>query len=170
MASHLPFMLDASVGDYGKLIAHFAKANHHWKAINEATEILVVFQGAHSYISPRWYETPGVVPTWNYGTVHAYGKAKIVHEHAALKAMVKDLVNLHDNLADLETAFPDNLLDAIVGIEIVIERLEGKFKFSQNKSVADQQGVIAALSQSEHEIEREVAEIMQANLEKRSEG
>jgi transcriptional regulator len=165
MATHLPFMLDTTRGTYGTLIAHFAKANPHWHMLDAETEILVVFQGAHSYISPRWYAPPTVVPTWNYATVHAYGKAQIIYDVDQLKTMVTQLVNVHDNLPNLEAELPHNLLQAIVGIEIPIDRLEGKFKFSQNKSVADQQGVVAALSQSEDDTQRAVADIMQKNID-----
>jgi len=165
MATHLPFMLDATRGTYGTLIAHFAKANPHWQMLDAETEILVVFQGAHSYISPSWYAQPTVVPTWNYATVHAYGKAQIIHDTDLLKAMVTQLVNVHDNLPNLEAELPHNLLQAIVGIEIPIDRLEGKFKFSQNKSIADQQGVVDVLSQSEDDTQRTVADIMEKNID-----
>jgi transcriptional regulator len=165
MATHLPFMLDTTRGAYGTLIAHFAKANPHWHMLDADTEILVVFQGAHSFISPTWYTQPTVVPTWNYATVHAYGKAQIIHDIDQLKTMVTQLVNVHDNLPNLETEFPHNLLQAIVGIEIPIDRLEGKFKFSQNKSIADQQGVVDVLSQAEDDTQRAVADIMQKNID-----
>jgi transcriptional regulator len=165
MATHLPFMLDTTRGTYGTLIAHFAKANPHWQMLDADTEILVVFHGAHSYISPSWYAQPTVVPTWNYATVHAYGKGQLIHDTDQLKAMVTQLVNVHDDLPNLEEEFPHNLLQAIVGMEIPIDRLEGKFKFSQNKSIEDQQGVVAVLSQSEDDTQRAVADIMQKNIE-----
>jgi transcriptional regulator len=165
MATHLPFMLDTTRGEYGTLIAHFAKANPHWQQIDSETEVLVVFQGAHSYISPNWYTPPTVVPTWNYATVHAYGKPTLIHDMEQLETMVKDLVQQHDHLPNLDEQFPHNLLQAIVGMEIPIDRLEGKFKFNQNRSIADQQAVVDALSQSDDTMHHAVADIMRKNIE-----
>ena len=164
MATHLPFMIDTTRGEYGTLIAHFAKANPHWQQLDAETEVLVVFQGAHSYISPKWYTPPTVVPTWNYATVHAYGKPTLIHDKQQLETMVKDLVQQHDHLPNLDVQFPHNLIQAIVGIEIPIERLEGKFKFNQNRSIADQQGVVDALSQSDDTMHQQVAAIMRKNI------
>lgn len=167
-ASHLPFTLDPDSGEYGTLITHIARANHHWKSLNPDAEVLVIFQGPHSYISPRWYTPPGVVPTWNYATVHAYGKPRLIHDPALLKPIVTALVEHHEDqslLSDLEAAFPKNLLHAIVGLEIPITRLEGKFKMSQNRTEVDQRGVIKALEQSRHSDQQAVAAIMQANIE-----
>lgn len=169
-ATHLPFMVESTVSGYGRLIAHFAKANPHWKTLSPEKEVLVVFQGPHSYISPTWYQPKTSVPTWNYSAVHAYGKAQLIHEESRLRTMVDRLVDFHegrDNLPGYEENFPHHLIQAIVGIEIIIERIEGKFKFNQNKPIADQQGVIAALSQSEDSVQQAVAAIMEENLNQR---
>lgn len=166
-ATHLPFLVDTQAGEQGTLVAHLARANPHWKQLDPQEEVLVIFQGAHSYISPRWYAEPSVVPTWNYAAVHAYGKPRLIHDEAALRKMVVDLVEYHegpDGLPTLEADLPDNLLKAIVGLEIPITRLEGKFKYSQNKTPADQQGVIEALSQSADTMQQAVADIMRQNL------
>ena len=167
LATHLPFMLDTDAGDYGTLITHMARANSHWKQIKPDDEVLVIFQGVHSYISPRWYAEPSVVPTWNYATVHASGKPRLIHDEARLKQIVMALVEYHEGpggLPRLETNFPETLLKAIVGLEIPIDRLEGKFKFNQNKTLEDQRGVIEALSKSDDSTQRAVARIMQENL------
>lgn len=148
IATHLPFMIDPERGEYGTLIAHFARANSHWKHLSPDEDVLVVFQGAHSYISPRWYPSGSITPTWSYAAVHAYGKPQLIHEPAAIKSMLKALLEVQegpDFVREIEDRFPDNRLPAIVGIEIPIERIEGKFKYGQNKSLEDQQGVIAAL-------------------------
>ncbi|MEM7117975.1 MAG: FMN-binding negative transcriptional regulator [Chloroflexota bacterium] len=169
-ATPLPFMLDAQRGAKGTLLAHFARANPHWKAIDPAKDVAVVFQGPHAYISPSWYEADVAVPTWNYAMVQATGKVKLIHDPVALRPFVTDLVTQHEAARperwDAANAEPvmETLLKAIVGIEIEIEKLEGKYKFSQNKSVTDQQGVIAALSKSEDSFARETAVIMQNNL------
>lgn len=171
-ASHLPFMIDPDAGEYGTLITHMARANSHWKSLNADSEVLVIFQGAHSYISPRWYTPPGVVPTWNYAAVHAYGKPHLIHDPTLLKPIVMALVAQHegpDMLPGIHETFPENLLHAIVGVEIPITRLEGKFKLSQNRSEVDQRGVIAALEQSRHSDAQAVARIMRANVEQHPE-
>lgn len=166
-ASHLPFIIDRTSGEYGTLITHMARANQHWKMLTPDAEVLVIFQGAHSYISSRWYTPSGVVPTWNYATVHAYGKPRLIHEPESLRQIVTDLVERHEGVglvSELQAEFPDNLLKAIVGIEIPITRLEGKFKMNQNRSQGDQQGVIHALEQSNHDDQQAVAAIMRENL------
>lgn len=167
-ASHLPFMLDTHAGEHGTLITHMARANPHWKSLDADSEVLVIFQGAHSYISPRWYTPQGVVPTWNYAAVHAYGRPRLIHDAELLRRIVTALVEQHEGpgmMPELETAFPENLLQAIVGVEIPITRLEGKFKMSQNRSEGDQRGVIAALEQSPHSDQQAVAAIMRAHLD-----
>jgi transcriptional regulator len=168
-ASHLPFMIDPNASEYGTLITHMARANPHWKSLHPDKEVLVIFQGAHSYISPRWYTPQGVVPTWNYAAVHAYGKPRLIHDSALLKPIVTALVAQHEGpelLPGIDTAFPENLLQAIVGVEIPIARLEGKFKMSQNRSLDDQRGVILALEQSSHTDQQAVARIMRGHVER----
>jgi transcriptional regulator len=167
LATHLPFLIDPERGPQGTLICHMARANPHWQQLDPAQEVLVVFQGPHSYISPLWYATPSVVPTWNYAAVHAYGKPRLIHEPESLRQMVLQLAAFHEpaeNLPNFDANLPENLLQAIVGVEIEITRLEGKFKFNQNKSVEDQRGVIDALSQSDDTTQQAVARIMQANI------
>lgn len=168
-ATHLPFMLNKNLGENGTLIAHFAKANKHWKRISEQQEMLVIFNGPHSYISPSWYENRVTVPTWNYAAVHVYGKPKVIHERNQLLQMVTDLTNFHENqiksnwsLEEGESII-ETELKAIVGIEIEISRIEGKFKFNQNRSIDDQARVLENLDDS---ICPGVRSIMQENLKK----
>ena len=151
VATHLPFMLDGDQGPQGTLVAHFARANPHWKHLTEAPDALVIFQGPHSYISPSWYASPVAVPTWNYAVVHVRGTAQIVHEAASLRAMVAALTTQNEvaqetpwDLHYVEDQIETNL-KAIVGMVIPIETIEGKFKFNQNRSEADQRGVIPRL-------------------------
>jgi transcriptional regulator len=168
-ATHLPFMVDAERGARGTLIAHMAKANPHWRAFAGAPPSLVVFMGPHAYISPAWYEEQETVPTWNYAVVHAGGTPRLVDEEA-LRAMVLRLVDTHEaplgrpwDLRKAESVM-DVELKAIVGFEIPIDRLEGKFKLNQNRSRADQEGVVRALEASADPSEREVARMMRENL------
>ncbi|KAB2904834.1 MAG: FMN-binding negative transcriptional regulator [Anaerolineae bacterium] len=164
-ATHLPFMLDRTRGKYGTLIAHFARANPQWKQLAET--VLAVFQGAHTYVSPAWYENQVTVPTWNYAVVHAYGKPTLIHDLAVLRGIVERLVSQHEIYGwNIQNAEPimESQLQAIVGVEIPIERLEGKYKFNQNRAVADQLGVIRALENSSDPLQRETTAIMRHNL------
>lgn len=165
-ATHLPFMVDSERGRYGTLIAHMARANPHWRQFEKSPEVLVIFQGPHAYISPAWYEDQVTVPTWNYAAVHAHGRPKLIHDKKELRGMVENLVRIHekgiDSGWDIAQAEPimETELKAIVGFEIPISRIEGKFKFNQNRSEEDRKGVIRALEKSDDPMQRIVAEVM----------
>jgi transcriptional regulator len=151
--THLPFVLHPDEGDLGVLYAHCAKANPHWKVLENA-DVLVVFNGPHAYISPGWYASGPAVPTWNYAAVHAYGRVVMLSSEDTLKA-VEELVEKYE--ADLLVKrdiltenFRDKLLPAIVGFKIVLSKIEGKLKLGQQRSIADQQGVYQGLCNSSH--------------------
>lgn len=152
LVSHLPFVLDRANGPNGTLRSHMARSNPHWQSFTGET--LVVFRGPHSYVSPSWYE-PGApaVPTWNYAVVHAYGTPRIVVDAPELRAQQEHLVAIHEagrslpwDMAGQPSEYIDGMLKGIVGFEIPIARLEGKFKLSQNRSAADQRNVAQALA------------------------
>jgi len=171
-ATHLPFLVDPQRGAFGTLVAHMARANPHWKAFAGAAPSLVVFQGPHAYISPSWYQERVTVPTWNYAVVHAAGTPVLVEDDARLREMVMRLVDNHEaplghpwDVSKAEPAIVDEL-PGIVGFEIPIDRLEGKFKMNQNRSREDQEGVAAALEKSADPSEREIARMMRENLAK----
>lgn len=182
VASHLPFMVDPGRGPNGTLIAHMARANPQWKTWTDETEVLAVFQGPHAYISPAWYEEQATVPTWNYAIVHATGRPRLILEPERLRPMVDRLLRLHESADVPGTGSPpvgpggapwrdaqreavmETELKAIAGFEIPIDRLEGKFKLSQNRSRADQEGVVRALDESSDAGLRSVADLMRANL------
>jgi len=154
LASHLPFVLDRTAGPNGTLQAHMARDNPQWR--NFGGEVLVAFQGPHGYVSPTWY-TPGspAVPTWNYAVVHVYGTPRIVDDPAELRAQQERLVAVHEagrspawTMASEAPDYIDGMLEGIVGFEIPVARLEGKFKLSQNRSAADRMRVAAALADS----------------------
>lgn len=153
VATHLPFLIDLdSESGEGRLLCHMARPNPHWKAIGEDSAVLAVFGGPHGYVSPRWYATEIGVPTWNYVAVHIRGRARLVEEPSELRAMLERLTAFHESaqsrpwsMAEAPAPFIEKMLDGLVGIEIAIERIEGKRKMSQNRSTADQAGVIAAL-------------------------
>ena len=171
IATHLPFLLDTERGPNGTLIAHFARANPHWKSWQEDTELLTVFQGPHGYISPAWYTNKTAVPTWNYAAVHVYGRPKLIHDPVELRPLVEKLVSVNEaplgNQWDQSLMEPlmETELQAIVGFEIPIERIEGKYKFNQNRPLADQRSVVEQLSSSEHPDHKAMVAIMKKNIE-----
>jgi transcriptional regulator len=167
-ATHMPVLHRAEGKEQGTLFTHMARANPQWKHFTDGREVLVIFHGPHAYISPSWLETRPEVPTWNYAVVHAYGVPRLVEDKDVLRTMLRDLVDTFEAGqpepygAALTDEFIDKLSPGVVGIEIPIARLEAKFKLSQNRSDADQAGVMAALSVSSDPTEREVAELMRS--------
>ena len=155
-ANHIPLLLDADRGEHGTLVGHVARANPIWKDFRADTDALAVFSRPGAYISPSFYpskrETGMVVPTWNYAAVHASGPL-VVHDDAEwLRALVTRLTNTHEasskvpwEVTDAPADFIDKMLKAIVGIEIPIRRIEGKWKVSQNRPAPDREGTIAGL-------------------------
>ena len=151
VATHLPVMLDDSRGEFGTLIAHVARANPQWQAFDGSREALVIFTGAHGYVSPSWYSTDRAVPTWNYLAVHAYGRPKLIEEGAAVLRMLGELVAKYESgreipwrLDSAPAEYIAAMARAIVAFEIPIDRIEGKVKLSQNRP-EDAWNVIAAL-------------------------
>lgn len=149
--SHVPLLIGRGSDGRLRLEGHMARANAHWESLESAAEVLAIFGGPHAYVSPSWYAHHPSVPTWNYAVVHARGKARIV-EPESLPALLGRLTRKYEEgrpapwrIEDLPADFTPGLLAAIVGFEIAVERLEGKFKLSQNRRPADLEGVIAAL-------------------------
>ena len=155
-ANAIPFLVDPSASRLGTLQAHMARANRQWRALQEAAEVLVVFQGADHYITPSWYqtkqETGRVVPTWNYVMVQARGRPKVIEDAAWLRAQIEALTNRQEGarpapwaVGDAPEAFIEMQVKAIVGLEVEIAHIAGKWKASQNRPAADRAGVIAGL-------------------------
>jgi len=158
IADPIPFLLYREEGGIGVLRCHVAKANPQWQALTGRPEALVIFQGVDHYVSPAWYPSKAehgkVVPTWNYEIVEARGKAAVIHDAAWLLANVTALSDLQEArrprpwaVGDAPDDFVASQLKGIVGIEIAIETLAGKVKASQNRPVADRQGVAAGLAE-----------------------
>jgi transcriptional regulator len=170
IATHLPLLLDADRGAHGTLVGHVARENPHWRAFDGEQETLAIFQGPHAYISPSWYTTPYAVPTWNYVAVHAYGRPRLVEDDDKLYDIVARLVTTFEEQFDYawdlaaRRDYAEKLLKNIVGFEMEITRLEGKRKLSQNRSRADQEGVIAGLEGGGDPLGVAVAEIMRAQI------
>lgn len=169
VATHLPVVLQPEKGKMGVLVAHLARANPQWRHFQPGQEVLVIFQDAHAYVSPSFYSPGFSVPTWNYSAVHAYGIPQIVDEPGAVMGMLDELVGVYENgrpapyAADWSDERAVKLTGGIVAFTIDITRLEGKRKLSQNRSLADRQGVIDALKVGNPD-ERKVAAAMAADL------
>lgn len=168
--SQMPLLLERERGPQGTILGHFARANPHWRA-GAGRISIAVFQGPHAYVSPRWYAEPNVVPTWNYVTVHATGVLHVVDDRDWLRTLVERTVNLYEasqpdpwRMDSQDPAFIDRLLGAIVGFELPIDKLEGKWKLSQNHSRERRERVVAELSASAGENERAIAELMAAEI------
>ncbi|WP_338413426.1 FMN-binding negative transcriptional regulator [uncultured Sphaerotilus sp.] len=156
-ANTVPFLFEPGVGGAcGQLVGHVARANPLWRTASDAAEVLVVFQGPQTYISPNWYpskaETGKAVPTWNYVMVQARGRLQAVDNPVAARAIVTRLTATHEakqarpwSVDDAPADYLDALLKAIVCIEIAVDKLEGKWKVSQNQPATNRAGVVAAL-------------------------
>jgi transcriptional regulator len=156
MANAVPFLVYADGSERGTLRAHVSRANPQWRELAAVEECLVVFQGRQKYITPSWYatkrETGKVVPTWNYITVHAWGRPQAISDTAWLRRQIDDLTLQQEGglpdpwkVTDAPADFVAAQIKGIVGIEIPIGRIEGKWKVSQNRTEVDRAGVVAGL-------------------------
>jgi transcriptional regulator len=159
IANPFPFLLDREGSDKGTLRLHIARANPQWRELEAIEECLVVFQGPQDYVTPSWYatkrETGKVVPTWNYATVHAWGRPRVINDDAWLRRQIEDLTRSREShraepwqVDDAPADFVTAQMRAIVGVEIAISRIEGKWKMSQNRPPADRLGVIDGFRQT----------------------
>ena len=167
-ASHLPLLLVPGDGPFGTLKGHFAKANPQWKTLQAGGEILVIFPGEQAYISPGYYPSKAehgkAVPTWNYIAIHAYGQAETFDTPERLRPLLHELTAKHEQgraqpwtLDEAPPAYIDSMLRAIVGFELRIERLEGKWKLGQNRDKTDYDSVRSHLAGSGLSNEAELA-------------
>jgi len=152
-ATHLPLFVRAA-GEKIVLRGHVAKANPHWRYLEQRPECLAIFHGPHSYISPSNYSAHESVPTWNYGAVHLYGNAKVFSSPEALQGILHELIHTFEpayasQWASLDEAYRERMLRQIVGFEVEVTTMEAKFKLGQNRSREDQANMIASLEQAE---------------------
>jgi transcriptional regulator len=166
-ATHLPFLVDDTRGPFGTLRGHVARANPHWRYLAAGRPALVVFSGAHAYVSPSWYASHPSVPTWNYVAVHATGTGTLVEDPARVKTLLADLVRVYEgsrpaawSFASLSADYVDGMQRGIVAFEIPIGRLEGKAKLSQNRDTVDQGRTREALAAADDPLARAVAALM----------
>lgn len=173
IANAIPFLYDSAGGPAGVLRCHVAKANSQWKEIGEGLDVLVVFQGHEHYISPNWYETKRethkVVPTWNYAIVQARGRARAIEDKNWLAQQIRGVTDMMEGgtpqpwkVDDAPDDFIASQIKGIVGIEIELTALDGKWKASQNRNEADRKGVVDGL----HALGDASAEAMAALVEK----
>jgi transcriptional regulator len=152
-ASPLPFHLNADASPLGRLEGHLSRANKHWQSLQDS-EVLIVFQGTEAYVTPSWYQAKiehgKVVPTWNYVIVQVRGRVRVIDDADWLRAHVTRLTNEHEAtrdapwyVSDAPATFIEGLIKGIIGLEVVIDQIEGKWKVSQNRSEVDRAGVIA---------------------------
>jgi transcriptional regulator len=167
-ANHIPFVLDASAG---LLQGHVARPNSQWQGFDPAVDALVVFQGAEAYITPSWYaakaEAGKVVPTWNYAVVQVRGRLRAIENRNWLRAQIEALTRSQEDqrehgwqVSDAPAAYVEAQIKGIVGVEIAITGIEGKWKVSQNRSASDRAGVVAGLRETGGETELAMAELV----------
>lgn len=147
-ANHIPFDFEAVAGGPGILTAHVARANPVWQQCRDGAQVMVIFRGTEGYISPNWYpskhEAHRQVPTWNYEVVHVHGRLVVRDDERFVRGVVARLTRTHEaaepkpwKMSDSAPEYIDTMVKAIVGIEVVIERIEGKGKLSQNRETRD---------------------------------
>jgi transcriptional regulator len=167
LAAHIPFVLHREEGERGTLLAHVAGNDPLARHVHDGNEVLAIFSGPRAYVSPQWCPGGGL-PTYNYLTVHAYGRPRVLNDRDAVLAHLTELVNVH------EAQFPDpwslafasedhvaGLLPHIVAFRLEIETIQGKRKLSQNRAVADREGIIVGLRERAGDDDRAIAEAME---------
>jgi transcriptional regulator len=168
-ANGLPFLLDGDRGAHGTLRAHVARTNPVWREARADVYSLIVFQGPQTYVSPAWYatkaETGKVVPTWNYVIVEARGRLQVRDDPAWVRRLIGELTDRHESkraapwkVDDAPADFVATMVRAIVGIEIELVSLSGKWKVSQNRPAADREGVVRGLSALADDVSRAMAQ------------
>ena len=173
--NHMPFLIEPARGEHGTLIGHVARANPVWRTFSTIIESVVIFQGAESYITPSWYASKQqhgkVVPTWNYAVVHAYGMPRAIEDKPWLRDLVTRLTSTHESgrarpwaVSDAPPEYIDQMLSAIVGIEIPITAILGKWKTSQNRAAQDKLGTIAGLRERGDENALEMAALIERHV------
>jgi len=155
-ANLIPFVIDPPAGERGMLLGHLARPNPQWRSFDPGVDVLVVFQGPEGYITPSWYATKAesgkVVPTWNYVVVQVHGRMRFTEDAVWLRSQIESLTRLQEgnrghpwHVSDAPAGYVEAQIRGIVGLEIEISQIEGKWKVSQNRPAADRPGIIAGL-------------------------
>lgn len=174
VGNHIPFLLDADRGPHGTLVGHVARANPVWESFSTTVASLIVFRGADSYITPSWYPSKQVhgraVPTWNYAVVHVTGMPRAIHDRDWMLQLVTRLTDTQEasraapwKVSDAPVEHIDRLLKNIVGIEIPIDRIVGKWKANQTSQYGDKLGVIEGLTERGDATALEMADLVRSH-------
>jgi len=168
-ASHVPLMFDPGRGPRGSLWGHLARNNPQTQALRDGAAAMAIFHGPHAYVSPVWYATTPSVPTWNYAAVHVYGRLRRLDGRDEIREVLAKLTARFEGddgwrLDRVPGSTADAMIGAVVAFEIVVERVEGKWKMGQNRVRADREGAIAGLRATGRSAERETADWMEAQL------
>lgn len=175
-ANHIPFYLDRSRGPLGTLIGHVSRANEVWCELDASVPSIVMFQAAQAYITPGWYpgkkEHGEVVPTWDYAVAHVHGIARAVEDRDWMLSMLERLTNANEagqaqpwRVGDAPSSYIDKLMRAIVGIEIPVDRIEGKLKASQDEAMQDRIGTAYGLKQLRSDQAGTMASLVQQTID-----
>ena len=164
MATHLPFVVDEHEGRI-TLLAHMAKANPQWRDFAAGADAMAIFMQPHAYVSPRLYDSRQNVPTWNYVAVHAYGRPVLIEERAAKVELQKKLIRQHDasyltQMAELPESYIDAKLAAIVSFSLVVDRIDARYKLSQDKNPAERERIARELEAGGDSVAGETARLM----------
>ena len=167
VATHLPFIVGQN-GDEIILTSHMAKANPQWQSFTGSNEVLIIFSEPHSYISPSLYDHERNVPTWNYIAVHAYGIPQIITDENEIEAMLESMFDEFEKSyktqwANLDVDYKNKLLQGITAFKIKVNKLEGKFKLSQNKTDAERERIINSLDSSGDSVKTALSKHMKKN-------
>lgn len=168
VVNHVPFLIDVADGQFGTLRAHIPRANPVWRQFLDTSEAVAIFQGPDAYITPSWYPSKHAsgkaVPTWNYAVVHAHGRPRVIDDAQWLLRHLTELTDKHEaaqtlpwRVSDAPREYTERLIEALVGVEIPISRICGKWKVSQNRPLADRLGVAAGLESRTDGRSREMA-------------
>ena len=163
-ATHLPFVAEERENRI-VLTSHMSKANEHWKDLEAGSDLLIIFQGPHAYVSPSNYELKQNVPTWNYIAVHTYGKARMIPDKEGAVAVLEKTIGKYEQAffeqwRELSADYKDAMIKGIVAFEIEVTKLEGKFKLSQNKTAKEKENIIHSFENSEDAVTRQLADEM----------
>jgi transcriptional regulator len=165
-ATHLPFLIEETENGEYYLLSHMSKSNSQWQEI--INDVLVVFQGPHTYISPTWYQEENTAPTWNYAAVHVYGDFIQIDDKLELMNLIGKMVHYYESAMEspwttnLTSEFNDKLLNMVIGFKIRVKRFEGKWKLNQNHSVERRNRVIKSLRKTNDENSLGIANLMEA--------
>ena len=166
----MPFILDESAGEQGTLLSHMAGANRQWRHA-DGQQVLIVFQGPHTYVSPTWYQDPETVPTWNYVAVHVYGILKVVQDQERIQNILARITDYYEASlpqpwqAEFTSEYAQQMVKRIVAFEIEIDKMQGKWKLNQNHPEERRRRVVDVLKTMPDDNSRGIVTLMEPSLE-----